>query len=98
MKESKIRKNAIEILKAQGWVCWFPSKVRFQETDIFGILDLACWRKNKMKFIQLTTTSNMSARRKKMRTFMDKHGVSYPSIELWGWHNDKKFFKVEKIK
>ena len=96
MKEAIIRKKAVELLKKDKWVCWFPAKVKFQETDIFGVYDLVCVRKNRLKFIQLTTLSNLSARRKKIQNFLISNGVSIPS-EIWAYDAKRKYFKIEKF-
>jgi hypothetical protein len=101
-KEAVIRKKAVEILESKGFVHWYPAKVRFKQNDIFGIFDLVCWRKKSsdIKFIQLTTCSNLSARRKKIQFFMKENKmpskVSF-GIEIWGWNQKNKEFKVEEI-
>ena len=64
-KESDIRKKAIEQLRADGWITWFAPKVKFIQTDVFGIIDVLALRGKSKKNIQLTTLSNVSARRKK---------------------------------
>ena len=71
MKESLIRKKAIQILEKKKWIVWWPSKVKFKQSDIFGIFDMICWKKitGNLKFIQLTTVSNLSTRRKKIQNF-----------------------------
>ena len=94
-KENLIRKRAIEILEKEKWSCWFAPKVKFHETDIFGIADLICCRKSKIKFIQLTTIPNVSYKRKKIINFLKKHKVALP-IEIWVWSNKRKSFKIEK--
>jgi hypothetical protein len=96
-KESMIRKKAIELLAKNKWTHWFAPKVKFHETDIFGIADLICCRKNKIKFIQLTTLPNISFKRKKIINFFKKNKVKLP-IEIWAWNSKKKKFKIEKIK
>ncbi len=39
-KEAQIRKNIVEILEKDGWIVWYPSKVKYQQNDVFGIIDL----------------------------------------------------------
>jgi hypothetical protein len=95
-KETEIRKKALEILKKEGWVCWWPAKVKFRESDIFGAFDLIISRKNKIKFIQLTTTSNLSTRRKKVEKFLKINKLKIPS-EIWGYSQKSKGFKIIKI-
>jgi len=104
-KESEIRKKAVEILGKKKFLCWYPAKVKFKQNDIFGIFDLICCQKKtaKIKFIQLTTLSNLSARKKKIKNFFKKNRISQKSqknslnIELWGWDKRYKIFKMIKI-
>lgn len=95
-KEATIRKKAIQILEKGGWVCWWPAKVKFKKNDIFGVFDLVCSRKNKIRFIQLTTLSNLSTRRKKIEKFLRVNRLKIPS-EVWGYSKKHKGFKVIKI-
>ena len=96
MREAEIRKRAIKILNDKNWICWYPSKARFKQNDIFGIIDLLAIKKKKMKKIQLTTLPNVSAKRKKITNFLKKNKVEL-SVEIWAWSNKKKSFKIEKI-
>jgi len=95
-KESEIRKRAIEQLKGDGWITWFAPKVKFLQTDIFGIIDLMALRGKSKKNIQLTTLSNVSARRKKIANFLKNNGVEL-SVEIWAWNSKKRCFKKEKV-
>ena len=101
MKEAVIRKKAIEILLCKKWVYWYAPKVKFQQTDIFGVFDMVCWKRTekKLKFIQLTTYSNLSARRKKIQSFFQTNKIKPKAadVEIWAWNNNKKEFKVEII-
>ncbi len=103
-KEAVIRKKAIEILEKERWVVWWPAKVKFQQTDIFGIFDLICWKKSigNFKLIQLTTVSNLSARRKKISTFFKENKIGLKraegvETEIWAWGSSQKSFKVETV-
>lgn len=101
-KESVIRKKAVEILEKKGFVYWYPAKVRFKQNDIFGVFDLVCWRKktSDIKFVQLTTCSNLSARRKKIDGFIRTNRIPKKlavDIEIWGWNNKKREFKIEEV-
>jgi len=96
MKEATIRKKAIELLTAKGWVCWFPKKVMFQETDIFGVFDLICARGSKIKLIQLTTLPNLSTRRRKIRRFLKEHSLKL-KCEIWAYSKKTRRFKIEKL-
>jgi len=94
--EQFIRKKAIQILNKRGWITWFGPKIKFKQTDIFGIIDLLALKGKKQKNIQLTTLPNISTRRKKIISFLKKHKVELP-VEIWAWHSSKKIFRIEKI-
>ena len=100
-KESVIRKKAIAILIEAKWIPWYAPKVKFQQTDIFGVFDLICWEKasKNLKFIQLTTLPNLSARRKKIQSFFKKNKIKAKSakVEIWAWNKRQKNFKIELI-
>jgi hypothetical protein len=103
-KESEIRKKAIQILKKEKWIVWWPSKVKFKQSDIFGTFDIICWKKitGNLKFIQLTTISNLSTRRKKIQNFFKKNKINpkivyNTEVEIWAWNGNSKKFKIELI-
>ena len=95
-KERLIRKKAIQILRGGGWIIWFAPKVKFQQTDIFGIIDLLALKGRKQKNIQLTTLPNVSAKRKKITNFLKKFKVELP-VEIWSWDKKRRGFRMEKI-
>jgi len=97
MKEREIRKKAIKELKELGYICWYPPKVRWKkEGDIFGVFDLVATKENIIRFIQLTTTPNLSARRKKIQNWMRENKIKW-SAEVWAYNKKKKVFKKEEI-
>ncbi|MDP2664153.1 MAG: hypothetical protein Q8P08_01825 [bacterium] len=101
-REALIRKKAVEILEKEGFVYWYPAKVKFQQNDIFGVFDLVCWQKRttKIKFLQLTSLSNFSARKKKVKEFLRKNRFPQKvlvKIEVWGWNQGKKEFRREEV-
>jgi len=94
MKEAAIRKKALEILTNKGYVCWCPAKVKWHETDIFGVFDTACLsKKAKILFIQWTDITNIYHRVKKVKNFLKKNNLSL-YCEVWGWNPKKKEFKI----
>jgi len=95
-KESLIRKKAIEILKKQKFICWWPPKIKFKQNDIFGIIDLIALRRKKLKYIQLTTLPNLARHRKKIINFFKKNKVELP-VEIWAWSDKKRKFNIEII-
>ncbi len=95
-KEAEIRKKAVQILKKESWVWWYPSKVKYKQNDIFGIIDLLALKGKRRKNIQLTTLPNVSAKRKKITNFLKTFKVELP-VEIWAWDQKKKKFRKEKI-
>ncbi len=95
-KEAEIRKKALEILSGDKWIYWYAPKVKYKQTDVFGIIDLLALKGRKQKNIQLTTLSNVSTKRKKIISFLKKHGVELP-VEIWAWDKQRKVFRKEKI-
>lgn len=95
-KEAEIRKRALQMLNGEKWVCWYPKKVKFHETDVFGIVDLLALRGKQRKNVQLTTLPNVSAKRKKITNFLKKYKVEFP-VEIWAWCQKKKEFRKERI-
>jgi hypothetical protein len=96
VKEAEIRKKAIEELQSDGWITWFAPKVKFKQTDVFGIIDLLALKGKNKKNIQLTTLSNVSTRRKKIANFLKKNKVQM-TVEIWAWSKKKKQFKKERL-
>lgn len=95
-KEKETRKKAIQELRENGWVTWYPSKVKFRQTDVFGIIDVLALKGKKKKNIQLTTLPNVSAKRKKITNFLEEFKVELP-VEIWCWDKKRKKFRKEKI-
>ena len=96
-KENAIRKKTIEILERKGWITWHPSKIKYKQNDVFGIIDLLALKGRQRKNIQITTFSNLSTRRKKIIAFLKEFKVELP-VEIWAWNPIKKTFKIEKVK
>jgi len=103
-REAEIRKKAVQILEQKKWAFWYPPKVKFKQNDIFGVFDVVCCQKvtGDLKFIQLTTVSNLSARRKKIHNFFKNNRLRPKralgaQVEIWAWSKKKREFKVELI-
>lgn len=95
-KEIATRKKAVDELKQNGWVVWYPAKIRFKQNDVFGIIDLLALKGKKMRYIQLTTPANVSRCRKKILAFFKKERVKLP-VEIWHWSKRSKKFKIERL-
>lgn len=94
--EKLIRTKAREILEKEGFHLWCPSKVRYKETDIFGIYDGLAIKDSELRFIQWTSKSNIRAREKKIHAFFTEHNCFIP-CEVWGWDEIKKEFIIIHI-
>ena len=88
-KEAVIRKKAIKILTNESWICWYPPKVKYKQSDIFGVIDLLAIKGRRKKNIQLTTLPNISARRKKITNFLKTYKIELP-IQIWARNQKKK--------
>ena len=95
-KEAEIRKKALKILADDKWIYWYPSKVKFKQNDVFGIIDVLALKGKRKKNIQLTTLPNISVRRKKITAFLTSNQVELP-VEIWAWNRRKKIFKKETV-
>jgi hypothetical protein len=105
MKESYIRKKAKELLDIDQRLYWFCSKVRYKkESDIFGVFDgVYVDEFGKAVFLQLTTSSNVSARRAKIKKWLKKIKKTTDdeiefNMEVWGYNKTTKKFKIIFIK
>ena len=97
MKEALIRKKVITELEKKDFTCWFPKKVKFQETDVFGVFDVLAIKGRKVRWVQLTTITNIKAREKKVLDFLRKT-KSLIVGEIWGYDKKKRIFKIIKVK
>lgn len=96
MKESRIRNKVTDALEKKGFYCWYAPKVRYHSTDVFKIFDvLAVKPDGKIWWIQLTTASNVSARRKKIQEFLEESGAEVEWY-ITAWDNKNKVIKVWK--
>lgn len=100
MKESYIRKKVLDELTRQGYVCWWPYPPRntyAKEKDILSIFDvLAVKRKtSEVRWIQFTSLSNVSARKKKILDYFRANEIFLPLSEVWGYIGAGDFRKVE---
>lgn len=95
-KESVIRRKVIDILEKEYWITWYPGKVRYKQNDVFGVIDLLAAKKKQRKNIQITTTANLSVRRKKIKNFLKQSKIEM-IIEIWAWNSSKRIFKIEKV-
>lgn len=95
-KEAVTRKKVIQELQEKGWVTWYAPKVKYQQTDVFGIIDILAVKGRQRKNIQLTTLPNVAAKRKKIINFLTKYQIEMP-VEIWSLDLKRKKIRKEKI-
>jgi hypothetical protein len=95
MKEIVIKKAVYKQLEKEKYFGWSAPKVKYQETDIFGIFDGMFVKDSDLRFIQWTTSSNLSARKKKILKFFEEKKCWIP-CEIWGMRPDGTF-KIEYL-
>jgi hypothetical protein len=98
-READLRAKAEGMLRAEGFDVWHPPKPRFAyvNTDILGTFDILAVRGHLVYFIQLTTVSNLAARRKKVLTYLRQKDVEIDAF-VWAWHEAKQSFKIEQVR
>lgn len=102
-KGNKLERQAIADLKEIGYLCHqtqnSPAIMRGRQfissgnNDIFGVFDVIAVRTTDVRFIQVTTTTNMGARQKKVETIANKFPAD-TAVEVWAWVGGHK--KVDK--
>lgn len=97
MKEKEIIDEAVKLLERREYVVWKPPKIKFYKTDIFGLFDLIGWKYGNFVFVQVTTYSNMSHRKRKIKDFQIENNVWNGSIFVWGWDDKIREFVEERI-
>lgn len=98
MTEKEIKEKAKDILTLEGYAFWWPPHVRFYERDIFGVFDFIAARNSKVILVQITTTSNLSARRKKILKFLEIYKLDIPEAWVWAYRESVGHFEFHKIK
>lgn len=92
--EKQIRETVIQKLGRDGWIVWWPRKVRYiKEQDIFGVWDCIAMKKDKVRLIQYTTKNNANARVNKIRAWMGRYDITFPG-EVWGYDTKKGEFDI----
>lgn len=95
MTESAIKKEAIKVLNDKFHKYWFPPKVKFYPNDIFGVFDfVSISPASEIYFVQLTTLSHVSHRRRKILEFFGANHVRVPNSYIWAWDKSVGFFRV----
>ena len=97
MKEKELLDRATVSLSTiyPGCAIWRAPAFKLLRWDVFGIFDLVVATKTgEVLFIQVTTAPNLSARRKKIQNFFDKHSFVIPNASIWSW-GKRKMSRVE---
>ena len=96
MTEYQIKQQVKKKLDKEGYIYWFPLRNKYRKEDIFSIWDLIAWKDSELRFIQFTSKSNISARKKKIEKYFKDNDVFCPS-EVWGYDKEKKSFIIKYI-
>ena len=95
VNEKNLRLKIKEKLSKYG-LLWFPAKVKFYENDIFGVYDCVFFNGFDVYFIQITTLSNLSHRRKKIQSKF--YGKQIPkNSQIYAWDDKINNFKIENL-
>lgn len=102
--------RSLEYCRQQGWPCdiverWVPGqRVR---KDLFGFIDAVCIMDGRLVGLQITSRSNVSARRKKITKdcaeLCQKWLETGSLIEVWGWGKmkrrgpDGKYWQLRRV-
>lgn len=97
MKEKEIRQKLKEKLGKYG-LLWFPPHVKFYENDIFGVFDCVFYNGMDVYWIQLTTKSHLSHRRKKIAArFTQFTGRPPANSQIYAWDEKNNNFVIENV-
>jgi hypothetical protein len=101
MKEKEIIKKVIENLnenKTNRFAVWKSPAFQRMRWDIFNIFDLVvAYENGDIIFIQATTATNLSARRRKIRKYFDALDFSIPNAFIYAWKSKSETFVIEQV-
>lgn len=100
MKEKELRGKIRDELERMGFVLWFAPAYGKMRWDIFTIFDLVAVHKStiaEVNFIQFTTMSHVSHRRRKIFEWMIENDVFVPNAWLYCYDLDKETFKIHPL-
>lgn len=81
-----------------NFVSWRAPAFRELRWDIFGVFDLIVAIKDEPPiFIQATTVTNLSHRRKKIKEFFAQHQVFLNRCYIYAWNDRLDEFKIEHV-
>lgn len=94
VKEKEIKQKLKDKLGKYG-VLWFPAHVRYYNNDILGAFDCVYFAGNEVYFIQITTLTNLSHRRRKINFIFDNKPPR--NSQIYAWDDTNQCFKIENI-
>jgi hypothetical protein len=106
MKEREIIKLLTDELNKSGLWWWVAHKSPYYpQPDIFGLFDVIYLNNHERKreiptvhFIQATTLSNLSHRRRKIKELFREKGFLVPGgVQVWAYDRKNKCFRKETI-
>lgn len=99
MKEIELRRLA-SLELGDNWAIWHLQKVRYFQSDIFGVFDFIAINKitHLIMLVQLTTLSNASKRRNKIYDWLRENNLnSFQNVWLWLFDPHKNVWRKENI-
>lgn len=95
MSEKELIEKIKEIYK--GYLIWRAPAFGRMRWDIFGLFDLVLLsRAGDVIFIQVTTITNISHRRRKIAEEVMRIGYTIPHAFIYAWNDKKQEFKIER--
>lgn len=95
--------RSLKLLRDEGWIADVTEKWIAQarkRKDLFGCIDILCLRDGDILGIQATSSSNVSARVKKLTDLevMPEIRKANIAVQVWGWkRNAAKRWVVRRI-
>jgi hypothetical protein len=94
MTEKKLRLKLKELLGKYG-ALWFPPQVKYYNNDILGAFDCVFFNGFDVYFIQITTLTNISHRRRKINFIFNNHPPH--NSQIYAWDDKNNCFKIENF-
>ncbi len=102
IKEKEITNRVADYFNKENngrYTMWVAPKYKLLSWDIFNCFDLIiAFHDDRSPFyIQATTLTNLSHRRKKIMDFFHSTQAHIPNCYIFAWDAKKEVFKIEKL-
>jgi hypothetical protein len=78
MRETQLKKLLKKEFETKAIAYYFAPRVKWQSCDIFGVYDVVTWDGYTTDFIQITTLTNVSHRKRKIFNFFKEKMIVPP--------------------